>query len=74
MRRTTMKIYEDQITKCQTNTVGYIKWHEESDKKMTKGEKQHYCSHCQRYKWDDEMCFYGRLDKLQKQRKKEMKK
>ncbi len=47
---------EQQITKCQTPTLGYMAAIDYANRRIKRGEKQTWCKTCERWQWRDERC------------------
>lgn len=47
---------QQQIARCRQPHADYLARAKAADKKMQNGEHQHYCTHCKRWKWQDEQC------------------
>lgn len=41
-------------------TCGYIAWHAEAENRMKRGERQKWCTGCERWRWRDETCCGGK--------------
>lgn len=53
---------EAEIARCQTPTLPYLAWHDDADRRVAAGERQVWCSRCERYKWPDVACARARVE------------
>jgi hypothetical protein len=42
--------------RCQAPRLGYIAASVDAERRMKRGETQHYCATCERYQWKDNQC------------------
>lgn len=59
-----------QIANCQTPKMSYQAAHTDARVRMKKGERQVYCTVCQRWKWQHELCEIAETQPWTKKTKK----
>lgn len=53
----------EQIEHCQTPKMGYNAAHSDADRRLAEGQRQVFCTRCERWQWPDELCELAKAEK-----------